>query len=87
MPLSNSLASRSRALRGAAESGHAHCVLELLPVSDLSSQGPDGLGAVESARRRGHGDVAAMIEAFMEAKDLGSSLPNMTQPSEARLRL
>lgn len=58
MPLSNSLASRSRALRGAAESGHAHCVLELLPVSDLSSQGPDGLGAVESARRRGHGDVA-----------------------------
>jgi ankyrin repeat protein len=82
IPASDPLADDSLALRFAAQEGHAECVALLLPVSDPLAVGGDGQDVVGVARAMGHVEVAAMIEAFIEAK----ALSNFAQHSKSNSR-
>jgi ankyrin repeat protein len=75
LPLSKPKAKKSQALLWAARHGHFECAASLLPHSDLHANGPNGLAATFAAREAGHFDLAAMIDAFAEARDLALSLP------------
>ena len=70
MSVGDSKADNSRALRWSAGRGHSECVALLLPASDPRAKGGEGFDAAGHATRRGHLDLAAMIESFIEGKDL-----------------
>ena len=73
-PRSDPLANGSWALKEAAICGQIDCVKLLLPLSEPCDPGPQGKSALELAReQRGRWpQVAALIEAFVEARELGA---------------
>ena len=61
-------AAGGEALRAASANGHVDCVALLLPHSDpLAPDSRSGLNAADLAKSKGHGEAAAMIEAFVRA--------------------
>jgi ankyrin repeat protein len=67
IPASDAKAEDSWALRRAAEEGRTECVKLLIPASDPLAKRVGSLDAAGLARKNGHVEVAAMIEAFIEA--------------------
>ena len=76
IPASDPMAGNSHALRTAAQLGHAGCVKLLLPVSDPWAKEEGGRDAASMARWRGHGEIACMIEAFAQAREMEREVAN-----------
>lgn len=72
LPFSDARADNSQALYWAAHYGNAECVALLLPQSDPTAIWGEESTAAEVARNNGFNDIANMIDAFAQARELAA---------------
>lgn len=71
------------ALMWTAARGHINCVKLLLPFCDPTDQSNSGRAAISYARGYGHNEIAAFINAYIQAATEVAALKGATAPGKA----